>query len=82
MFRVPPPGLTLPGWIYRDAEFLELEKQIIFRTDWQLVCHENDIPGKVDYQVFDFLNESTLTIHGSDGREMQVSPEMCRVHDE
>ena len=25
-------GLSLPAWIYRDAEFFEREKQAIFRS--------------------------------------------------
>ena len=59
---------SLPGWIYHDPEFFELEKQVIFRKAWQLVCHENDIPAKGDFQTFEFLNESILTVRGSDGR--------------
>ena len=59
---------SLPGWIYWDSEFFELEKQVIFKKSWQLVCHENDIPERGDYQTFDFLNESILTVRGNDGR--------------
>ena len=36
--------LSLPAWIYHDAEFFEREKQAIFRNSWQLVCHLNDVP--------------------------------------
>ena len=59
---------SLPGWIYRDPEFFELEKQAIFKKAWQLVCHVSDVPAKGDYQTFDFLNESILTVRGDDGR--------------
>ena len=59
---------SLPGWIYRDPEFFELEKQVIFKKAWQLVCHVSDVPEKGDYQTFDFLNESILTVRGDDGR--------------
>ena len=59
---------SLPGWIYWDPEFFELEKQTIFRKAWQLVCHESDIPTTGDYQTFDFINESILTVRGDDGR--------------
>ncbi len=34
---------SLPGWTYWDPEFLELERQVIFRKSWHLVCHVNDV---------------------------------------
>ena len=42
-------AVGLPGWIYPDPDFFELEKRSIFRTSWQLVCHGNDIPKVGDY---------------------------------
>ena len=50
-------SLSLPAWIYRDAEFFEREKQAIFRNSWQLVCHLSDIPRVGDFHTFDFLGE-------------------------
>jgi len=38
---------SLPAWIYHDPEFFELEKQLVFRKSWQLLCHVNDIPWHV-----------------------------------
>jgi phenylpropionate dioxygenase-like ring-hydroxylating dioxygenase large terminal subunit len=60
-------AVGLPGWIYHDPEFFELEKRRIFRTSWQLVCHGNDIPDPGDYQCFDLLGESIVTVRGKDG---------------
>ncbi len=57
----------LPGWIYRDPGFFELEKRSIFRTSWQLVCHGNDIPNIGDYHCFEQLGESVVTVRGKDG---------------
>ena len=37
-------GFSLPGWIYRDADFLEAEKERVFAASWQVICHLNDIP--------------------------------------
>ena len=59
---------SLPGWIYWDPEFFELEKQVIFRKSWHLVGHVNDVPASGDYLTFKFLNESILTVRGADGR--------------
>ena len=49
---------SLPGWTYWDPEFFELERQVIFRKSWHLVCHVNDVPKSGDFLTFKFLNES------------------------
>ena len=59
--------LGLPGWIYHDPDFFELEKRSIFRTSWQLICHNNDIPQPGDYHTFDLFGESVVTVRGRDG---------------
>ena len=59
---------SLPAWIYRDPEFFELERQAIFRSSWQLVCHLNDVPDAGDYHSFDFLGESVICLRGEDGQ--------------
>jgi phenylpropionate dioxygenase-like ring-hydroxylating dioxygenase large terminal subunit len=60
-------GFSLPGWIYRDAEFLEAEKDRVFATSWQIVCHLSDIPRAGDYHTLDFLDEPLVAVRGSDG---------------
>ncbi len=70
-------NLSLPAWIYRDPEFFELEKQAIFRTSWQLVCHQNDVPDVGDYHSFDFLGESVVVLRGED-RQLRSFHNVCR----
>ena len=59
--------LSLPGWIYHDREFFELEKQAIFRSSWQVVCHISDVPRTGDYYTLDFLGEAIIVVRGDDG---------------
>jgi carnitine monooxygenase subunit len=59
-------GFSLPGWIYRDAEFLEAEKERIFASSWQIVCHINDIPNPGDYHTLDFMGEPLVAVRGQD----------------
>ena len=59
-------GFSLPGWIYRDADFLEAEKERVFATSWQPVCHLNDIPDPGDYHTLDFLGEPLVAVRGQD----------------
>jgi carnitine monooxygenase subunit len=60
-------GFSLPGWIYRDADFLQAEKERIFATSWQIICHVNDIPLAGDYHTLDFLGEPLVAVRGRDG---------------
>ncbi len=60
-------NLSLPAWIYSDAEFFEVEKRAIFRQAWQVVCHLNDIPKAGDYHTFEFFNESVMVVRAEDG---------------
>ncbi|MGA7541356.1 MAG: aromatic ring-hydroxylating dioxygenase subunit alpha [Steroidobacteraceae bacterium] len=60
--------VSLPAWIYRDPEFFELEKALIFRPSWQVVCHLNDVPRAGDYHAFEFLGQSIIVLRGEDGQ--------------
>ncbi|WP_029921527.1 aromatic ring-hydroxylating oxygenase subunit alpha [Nevskia soli] len=66
--RVDEDALSLPAWIYRDAEFFEAEQRAVFRPSWQLVCHLNDIPRPGDYHALEFLGESLVVVRGEDGK--------------
>ena len=59
-------GCSLPGWIYRDADFLEAEKERVFAPSWQIVCHVSDIPNPGDYHTLDFLGEPLVAVRGRD----------------
>jgi phenylpropionate dioxygenase-like ring-hydroxylating dioxygenase large terminal subunit len=59
--------LSLPAWIYRDPEFLDAEREAIFRPSWQIVCHLSDVPRAGDFHTLDFLNETIFVVRGQDG---------------
>ncbi len=67
----------LPAWVYHDPEFFELEKQLVFRTSWHLVCHQNDIPATGDYHTFEILGESVVSVRGDDG-QIRSFHNVCR----
>jgi carnitine monooxygenase subunit len=60
--------LSLPAWIYRDGEFLEAERERVFRPSWQVVCHLSDIPTAGSYHTLDFMGETIVVIRGGDLR--------------
>jgi phenylpropionate dioxygenase-like ring-hydroxylating dioxygenase large terminal subunit len=60
-------GLSLPGWIYRDADFLDAEREAVFAGSWQIVCHESDIPEPGDYHTLDFMGDSFVVVRDKAG---------------
>ena len=69
--------LSLPAWIYRDGEFFERERQAIFRTSWQLVCHVSDLPRSGDFHTFEFLGESVVVLRDEAGG-LRAFHNVCR----
>jgi phenylpropionate dioxygenase-like ring-hydroxylating dioxygenase large terminal subunit len=70
-------GFSLPGWIYRDADFLLAEKEQIFAASWQIICHLNDIPGPGDYHTLEFMGEPLVAVRGRD-HQVRVFFNVCR----
>jgi phenylpropionate dioxygenase-like ring-hydroxylating dioxygenase large terminal subunit len=64
--RALDEDFSLPGWIYRDADFLRAEKQQVFAASWQIICHLSDIPTPGDYHTLDFLGEPIVAVRSRD----------------
>lgn len=56
----------LPNWTYTNPEYLEIEKDELFRKSWQLACHVSDVPNIGDYCSFDLVGERALIVRGKD----------------
>ena len=63
----PLDGMSLPGWLYHDAEFLEAEKRAFLRAAPQVVCHASDIAEPGEWRRLDYLGESVIAMRGDDG---------------
>lgn len=70
-------NVSLPGWLYTDAEFLDAEVERVLRPSWQIVCHESDIATPGDYHTLDYIGESVIAIRGTDGR-VRAFANVCR----
>lgn len=68
---------SLPGWLYHDAEYFDVEMERVIRPAWQIVCHASDIPKPGDYRTLDYLNESIVVVRGDDG-EVRAFANICR----
>ncbi|MEQ8667085.1 MAG: aromatic ring-hydroxylating dioxygenase subunit alpha [Rhodospirillales bacterium] len=57
----------LPAWAYWNDELAELEKEVLFRRNWLLVGHINQIPNPGDYMCLNEVDERAIVIRGNDG---------------
>jgi len=69
--------LSLPGWVYHDAEYFRVEMARLIRPTWQIVCHANDIPNAGDWRTLEILGDSVIVIRGSDLR-VRAFANVCR----
>ncbi|MBM4219090.1 MAG: Rieske 2Fe-2S domain-containing protein [Gammaproteobacteria bacterium] len=63
----PAIKLTLPGWIYHNEEFHDLEKERIFLSSWQIVGHQSEVPETGDYLTFEFFGRRGFIVRDRDG---------------
>ncbi|MDO7842915.1 aromatic ring-hydroxylating oxygenase subunit alpha [Sphingomonas immobilis] len=73
----PDADWGLPGWIYHDPEFLDVEIARVLRPSWQIVCHESDLAGAGAYRTLDYLGESVVVVRGEDGA-LRAFANVCR----
>src|SRR6185295_16800914 len=59
--------LSLPGWVYHDAEYFRVEMARLIRPSWQIVCHANEIAKTGEWRTLDLPGESVIVIRGPDG---------------
>jgi phenylpropionate dioxygenase-like ring-hydroxylating dioxygenase large terminal subunit len=73
----PLDGMSLPGWLYYDEEFLAAERSVFLRAAPQVVCHDSDISQPGEWRTLDYLGESVIVIRGDDERARAFA-NVCR----
>jgi phenylpropionate dioxygenase-like ring-hydroxylating dioxygenase large terminal subunit len=68
---------SLPGWLYTDPKFFELEREKVFRQTWHIMGHISDAPNPGDYVTLDVLGDRVVTLRGQDG-ELRSFHNVCR----
>jgi phenylpropionate dioxygenase-like ring-hydroxylating dioxygenase large terminal subunit len=57
----------LPAWTFTSQDLFTIEKQVLFRSTWQIACHTSNVPEPGDYQCFDIAGERGIVVRGADG---------------
>ncbi|MEX0735607.1 MAG: SRPBCC family protein [Steroidobacteraceae bacterium] len=58
----PALRYTLPAWAYHSEEFHELEKEHLFLSAWQIVCHVSELAATGDYVAFEFFGRRGFVV--------------------
>ena len=73
----PQADWSLPGWLYTDPEYFQIEMDRVIRPSWQIVCHESQIARPGDFHTIDYLGESVIVVRGDDG-QVRAFANVCR----
>jgi len=68
---------AMPGAFYTSAEFAQLERDTIFRSQWVCIGHEGQVPSSGDYFTTDLVDEPLLVVRDSGG-DVRVLSNVCR----
>jgi phenylpropionate dioxygenase-like ring-hydroxylating dioxygenase large terminal subunit len=63
----PDADWSLPGWLYTDPEYFDVECARVIRPSWQIVCHESDLAEIGWWRTLSYLGEQLLVVRGADG---------------
>jgi len=63
----PALRVTLPAWVYHSEEFHELEKEHLFLSSWQVVCHVSELATTGDYVTFEFFGRRGFVVRDASG---------------
>jgi AcrR family transcriptional regulator/nitrite reductase/ring-hydroxylating ferredoxin subunit len=73
--RPPRPDAPSGAW-YTDAGLLAREREHLFRSAWQLVGHESDLPQSGDFLTVDLTTERVLLVR--DQGRVRAFRNVCR----
>ncbi|QBY00324.1 aromatic ring-hydroxylating dioxygenase subunit alpha [Rhodophyticola sp. CCM32] len=68
---------AMPGDYYGSEEFLEFEKENLFRKEWFCLGHIGELPNPGDFYTTDLIGELLLVTRDEDG-EIRVLSNVCR----
>ncbi len=77
----PAIRVTLPAWAYSSEAFHGIEKEQLFLSSWQIVCHVSELKETGDYVTFEFFGRRGFVVRGADG-EIRAFHNVCahRAH--
>ena len=73
----PDQARSLPPAYYTSEEFLELEREEIFRKEWICLGRVEEVPNPGDYFTTELIDELLIVVRGQD-KKVRVLSNVCR----
>ncbi len=68
---------TMPNEFYTSEEFLEYEREEIFRKEWICLGRVDEVPNRGDYFTTELIDEPLIVVRGRDDK-IRVLSNVCR----
>ena len=68
---------TLPPWCYTSQQFYDREVERMFKTSWNFIGREDELPTAGDYAVYDLVGEPVLIVRDRAGK-VRAFANSCR----
>ena len=68
---------TMPNEFYTSEEFLEHEREEIFRKEWICLGRVDELPNPGDYFTTELIDEPLIVVRGQDDK-VRVLSNVCR----
>ena len=66
----------LPGWTYFSEQLFDLEKDLLFKSCWQFVCHVNALEEVGSFFTIDIADERGFVLRGTD-KNLRAFHNLC-----
>ena len=73
----PDQARSMPPTYYTSEDFLELEKEEIFRKEWICLGRVDEVPKPGDYFATELIDEPLIVVRGQD-KKVRVLSNVCR----
>ena len=73
----PDQARSMPPACYTSEDFLELEKEEIFRKEWICIGRVDEVPKPGDYFATELIDEPLIVVRGQD-KKVRVLSNVCR----
>lgn len=68
---------TMPPEFYTSPDYLEVEREVLFRRQWVCLGHVGEVPRSGDYFTTELVDEPLIVVRDADAR-VRVLSNVCR----
>ena len=67
----------MPPEFYTSPDYLEVEREVLFRRQWVCLGHVGEVPKSGDYYTTELVDEPLIVVRDASG-QVRVLSNVCR----